>query len=118
MATARINSLKEGMTLAQDVKDMNGRLLLRSGVVLLDRHITLFKSWGITEVELVDDSAASNAPAAVSDGKADSQEQIRRAAKAAAEAHLFKLFSANDLKDPMICEFFTLCVARKAKLPW
>lgn len=118
MATVRINSLREGMTLAQDVKDMNGRLLLRGGVTLLERHITLFKSWGITEVELLDDSSVTSAPVSADSNKDDSQENIRRAAKATAEAQLMKTFSANDLNDPMISEFFTLCVARKAKLPW
>lgn len=118
MATVRINSLREGMTLAQDVKDMNGRLLLRGGVSLLERHITLFKSWGITEVELLDDAPAAAGSVSAVDNKDDSQENVRRVAKATAEAQLMKIFSANDLNDPMISEFFTLCVARKAKLPW
>jgi hypothetical protein len=118
MATVRINSLREGMTLAQDVKDMNGRLLLRQGVSLLERHITLFKSWGVTEVELLDGSSGGAESAVTGDSKQDSQEQLRLAAKAKAEEQLHKIFSANNLSDPMISEFFTLCVARKAKLPW
>ena len=48
-----IDSLDPGMMLAEDVRDRSGRLLLGAGDVLLDKHIKIFRTWGVTEVSVV-----------------------------------------------------------------
>jgi len=46
------NDLHSGMTLAQDVRDHHGRLLLGMGAVLEDKHIRMFKLLGIASVKV------------------------------------------------------------------
>ena len=47
-----VDDLKSGMVLASDVKDSMGRFLLGHGIALQDKHIQIFKSWGITEADI------------------------------------------------------------------
>jgi hypothetical protein len=44
--------IRPGMVLAKDVKDRNGRLLLTAGNELTDKHIKIFKMWGVTEADI------------------------------------------------------------------
>ncbi len=46
------NDLHSGMTLAQDVRDHHGRLLLGMGAVLEDKHIRMLKLLGIASVKV------------------------------------------------------------------
>ncbi len=50
-----IDQLNQGMVLADDVKDMNARLLLSKGLKIESKHIRMFKMWGISEVDVVGD---------------------------------------------------------------
>jgi HD-like signal output (HDOD) protein len=61
MGIVHVDDLKSGMVLADDIKDAMGRFLLRQGIVLQDKHIEIFKSWGITEanIEGIDQKIAS-----------------------------------------------------------
>jgi HD-like signal output (HDOD) protein len=52
MGTVRINNLKPGMVLAEDVRDIKGRLLLTGGKSVGPDHIRIFKMWGITQAEI------------------------------------------------------------------
>jgi hypothetical protein len=52
MGTIRISKLKPGMILAEDVKDVQGRLLLANGRPIGPEHIRVFKIWGIPQVEV------------------------------------------------------------------
>ena len=115
MPTVRIGSITEGLTLSSDVKDLNGRLLLRQGVSIQDRHIKLFKSWGVTEVEVVE--LPTEAPAAVNAPLSD-EEKGKQVVKSNSSTALADIFARNDLNHPMIHELFEICVARKAKQPW
>lgn len=47
-----IDKLKPGMVLSEDVKDINGRLLLPEGKTLENQHMRILKMWGITEVHV------------------------------------------------------------------
>ena len=53
MAILQTTKLKEGMVLSEDVKDINGRLLLGKGKKIESNHIRMLKMWGITEVDIV-----------------------------------------------------------------
>ena len=113
MPTVRIGSITEGLVLSCDVKDLNGRLLLRQGVVISDRHIKLFKSWGVTEVEVV-----SLPTVEVSSAQLTPEEKAAFEMKSSSSTELMNIFARNDLNHPMIRELFEICVARKAKQPW
>jgi putative nucleotidyltransferase with HDIG domain len=50
MNTVHIDNIKEGMVLADDVRDIASRLLLSKGIRIQPKHLRVFKIWGITEV--------------------------------------------------------------------
>jgi HD-like signal output (HDOD) protein len=56
MGTVRIKMLKPGMVLADDVRDIRGRLLLSRGRPIGPEHIRIFKMWGIPQVEVMGDA--------------------------------------------------------------
>lgn len=47
-----IGKLKEGMVLAGDLRDLNGRLLLKKGGALTTRDLRIMKMWGVTEARI------------------------------------------------------------------
>jgi len=52
MARLRIDELESGMVVARDVCDRSGRLLLSAGSPLQERHLTVFRTWGVYTVDI------------------------------------------------------------------
>ena len=52
MPTISTNDLRPGMMLSGDAVHNNGRVLLRGGVALEEKHIRIFKTWGLASVEI------------------------------------------------------------------
>lgn len=52
MGILNINDLKEGMTLAADVKNKHGNIMIKQGMVLTEKHIMLLKAWGIPDADV------------------------------------------------------------------
>jgi len=52
MNAVQTDKLKPGQILAEEVRDINGRLLLASGNEIQTNHIRIFKIWGISEVNV------------------------------------------------------------------
>ena len=52
MGQINIADIRPGMVLARDVKDRNSRVLLTAGKELTDKHIKIFKMWGVTEADI------------------------------------------------------------------
>jgi len=52
MNAVQTDKLKPGQILAEEVRDINGRLLLASGNEIQTNHIRIFKIWGISEVHV------------------------------------------------------------------
>ena len=52
MGILNLNDLKVGMVLAGDVKNKHGNILIKQGIELTEKHITLLKAWGITEADV------------------------------------------------------------------
>ena len=52
MGKLRLDMAKPGMKLTAPVYNPHGKLLLGAGVELTQRHISILKSWGVTEVEV------------------------------------------------------------------
>lgn len=58
MGIVAVDNLVTGMVLAADVHDRSGRLLLGAGSELSQKHLVIFRTWGIVEanIEGVDES--------------------------------------------------------------
>ncbi len=99
-----IESVVEGMTTAEPVKDRGGRLLMPSGTVLEASHLRALSRWGISSitVELAHDAPE---PAA----SAPTPERIVEA-----ELALKSVFRRVDLGHPLIHAVFSTCVYREA----
>ena len=52
MAVLNINDLKPGMVLAAPVYNKQGGILLGKGAVLTEKHLKIFRIWGVTEAEI------------------------------------------------------------------
>jgi putative nucleotidyltransferase with HDIG domain len=100
-----INNLKEGMILAQDIRDVNGRLLLTASEIIQSKHIRVLKIWGITEAPVVEGDQLKEETIPAADASNDQ----------AAEAKLLSAFSFADLGHPAIAELYRL--AREHRFP-
>ena len=102
----QIDNLEAGMTLACDVNDRAGRLLLGAGVELSQKHLVILRTWGIMEVDIVgveDDDQGSHLPPEIT------QEQLD-----AAMAALAPFFLNTDTNHPVMRELLRLAALRKA----
>ncbi len=105
MGNVYVDQLSPGMVLNSDVKDQNGRLLLKAGTELSEKHLSILRSWGVMEADIAgtaDDSAIKDSAA---------PEQI-----ASAEAALSRIFPEARRAHPAMRELFRLCALRKARL--
>jgi ERCC4-related helicase len=55
MSVVIINNITPGATLADDVSDKSGRILLRANAVLNEKQLKILKTWGITEASINSD---------------------------------------------------------------
>ena len=100
MEAVQTDKLKPGQILAEEVRDINGRLLLGKGNRIQSNHIRIFKIWGIPEVNI----DGSNRPKDNIDCRLD-PECIEQAAE-----RMRFLFRYVDLKHPAIKEIFKIAV--------
>ncbi len=105
MALVHIDNLKAGMLLAADVHDRNGRLLLGADADLTDKHIYIFRTWGVLEADIAGVEEDNNARPFI--------DSIDPELRAAAEAEIKSLFRHNDLDHPAIIELMRISVLRK-----
>jgi hypothetical protein len=94
------------MVLKADVCDRSGRLLLPGGTELTEKHLQIFRTWGVLEAEIVGESD--------SEAGGPGGDEIDPEALAAAEARVKPLFLCNDLEHPAIKELLRLCIIRRA----
>ncbi len=106
MAIVHIDNLTPGMILKSAVCDRSGRLLLPEEAELTEKHLHIFRAWGVLEAEIVGESEPEEGVLLV--------EEIDPEALAAAEAALMPLFKHNDPEHPAIKELLRLCIARRA----
>ena len=100
MGIIHINKLKPGMVLDEEVRDINGRLLLKRNKQIQEAHIRIFKIWGITEVNI----RGNNAGKDVSASSVDPQ-QIEKIKESTLD-----LFRYVDLEHPAIKEIFRISI--------
>ena len=107
MGTVAIDNIETGMVLASDVHDRSGRMLLGAGAELTQKHLTIFRSWGVLEADIAgqgSDEAADQIPADV-----DPEEL------AAAEQALVPLFRHTNRNHPAIVELMRLAALKKVQ---
>ena len=107
MATIKLADLEPGMVLTADAVLLDGRVLLRSGVTLTEKHIRTFKAWGLLEANVfgVSEEAVN---AAATEGL--DPERLARA-----EAQVREHFRRNDPAHPVVEELMRICVLRAAE---
>lgn len=97
MPRVKLKLLQPGQQLARDVLTSNGRLLLKAGTLLAERHVEIFRTWGVMEVEILGDEP----PEEQADLSFDS---LPGDAKSRINAHLDYLFRHNDSEHPLLSE--------------
>ena len=96
------------MILSEDVIGINGKLFLAKGKTIGAKHLTIFKTWGIREVTVQDQSNGSNE----NDRIAPAPEKIQRVA-----VSLKTAFADNDLSHPAVAEIFRHSILHRCKKP-
>ena len=100
MNAVQTDKLKPGQILAEEVRDINGRLLLASGNEIQPNHIRIFKIWGISEVNVA--GAASRKDKIDPELDSELVEQARES--------MTVLCRHVDMEHPAIKEIFKLAV--------
>ena len=105
MGIIHINKLKPGMVLDEEVRDINGRLLLKKDKQIQTAHIRVFKIWGITEVNIRGSNSSKDASASSVD-----PEQIEKI-----KQNTLDLFRHVDLDHPANKEIFRISILFRSK---
>lgn len=78
-----VDDLTEGVVLAEDINDQQGRLLMPAGTALTARHLRAFQLWGILSVRIRGEAAGPEAdlrdptPAEISVAEAEVRPRFR-----------------------------------------
>lgn len=105
MGMIPLDALEIGMALASDVRDRNGRLLLGAGAELIEKHLMIFRTWGVVEVDVVGVEDL--------DGDAKPPPDVTLEAIAEARKSLDVLFMHAGLEHPFVQELLRLAAIRK-----
>lgn len=101
------DQIEEGMLLAEDVVDINFRLLIPQGETIEKKHIRILKIWGIQEVEIVGTEETRRQMEALT-----SVDAVAEAEKAARD-----VFQYVDTGHPAISEVYRLSVQYRSQSP-
>jgi hypothetical protein len=100
-----IDNLSPGMHLAGDINDRSGRLLLKAGTELSDKHLYVLRTWGVAEANIADIEKDDENPAR------DNAVEPER--WNSAEAEIMPLFCHTDLTHPAIKALLHLSILRR-----
>ena len=100
MGMIHINKLEPGMVLADEVRDLSGRLLLGKSKTVQPDHFRIFKIWGVTEVNIRGNNGDKEETKP--DFDPEPIEKIKESTQ--------QVFCHNDLEHPAIKEIFRLSV--------
>ncbi len=108
MSSVACRELQTGMTVAEDVKDIHGRLLIPAGIDLTDKHLRALKLWGIPAVQ-IQSTDETLAPVDLGALPPKVMEQLK--------AEVMDIFHHNMSlsKLPVFETLFTQCVLRLAR---
>ena len=102
MTRLTLEQLTPGLTLGKPVYNLNGVLLLRAGEVLTAKHLQIFKTWGVREVDVVGEEGTDVAPDA----------PVPPELAAAVEKEIARRFRRTDAADPILTELRRLATRR------
>jgi len=105
MVIVPTNKLKSGMLLAEEVRDVNDRLILAKGKRIHSSHIRKFRIWGITEVNISDYVTLKDGPQSHDNSKTIEKTKER----------VKYIFSHVDLEHPAAKEIFRLSVEYRSR---
>jgi hypothetical protein len=105
MGMINLEDLRLEMVLTRDVVESSGELLAAAGERITERHLRIFKKWGIAEVEVEGVTRE--------DAFQHATEQLDTAAFKEAEAAIRELFRHTDLTNPAIGELMRICTLRR-----
>jgi putative nucleotidyltransferase with HDIG domain len=105
MGMVHVGELEVNMVLAEDVRDVNSRLLLAKEQKIQSKHIRIFKIWGITEVCVAGDQGREKNTE--SDIDPDTLDRITEDTK--------YIFKHVDLSHPAIKELFRISVLYRSR---
>ena len=107
MGIINLEDIQVGMALAGDIKERSGRILLTGGSEITDKHLRVFKMWGITEADIKDvekEEIAANIVAQLDPSLFQNvQSQVR------------ECFCLADMEHPFIEELFRLVILRQVR---
>jgi len=108
-ASTRVNldDLEPGMVLAADAVHMNGRVLLNAGACLTEKHLRIFRAWGLTEAQINGSAGEQAAKQAIQNIDPEIVMQT--------ELALRKSFTHMDMDFAPVAELFRVCVITHAK---
>jgi HD-like signal output (HDOD) protein len=105
MGILQTHKLKPGLVLAEEVRDINGRLLLGKGNRIDQSHIRIFKIWGITDVNVYGAIGLKDKPESLVN-----PELIEKT-----EDKIKPIFTHADLDHPAIKEIFRLSIEYRSR---
>jgi HD-like signal output (HDOD) protein len=100
MGIIHINKLETGMVLTDEVRDLSGRLLLGKGKTIQQNHLRVFKTWGVTEINILDNN----------DGREGTKPNFDPDQYKETIEITHHVFSHNNLDHPAVKEIFRLSV--------
>ncbi len=107
MGIINLEDIQTGMILDADVKDDRGRVLLSTGTEITEKHLKVFKMWGVTEADI---QGVQKEEASVK-----STANLDPALLQEAEALGLQLFRHTNLKQPFMKELFRLFTLRMVR---
>lgn len=107
MGKVAIENIETGMVLASDVHDRAGRMLLGAGAELTQKHLVIFRTWGVLEADIEGHGSDDSADQIPSD--------VDPLELAAAEQELAPLFKHTNRSHPAIIELMRIAALRKVQ---
>jgi len=104
MAMVKLSDLKPGMSLAEDIHNFQGLLLVKKNTTLSKKNIRMLKSWGISRAEIDNDAGQ----------KMQKKTESRNELKKSIEKEMTEKFSGL-LDDPIMLEIMTVATALMVK---
>jgi len=107
MHKIKLEQLRPGMRLAQDVVNFSGQVLLYKGNPLQPKDIKNFKAWGILEIAV--ESSPVNSSNSLNNNRVDTNLLVE------AQNEISNLFRHSNLSHPVIAELMRLSTLNKLK---
>ena len=101
MTKLLLENVEIDMELNSDVVDRQGRVLLKKGVILTEKHLRVFNTWGVLEVDIKGDVDVQEVT------KIYPPELIKEA-----EKFIKNHFQHNDLSHPVMKNLTSYCQTR------